>query len=156
MNITDCLSEDLVITGFNPAGKSETIDMMVDHLVAVKRISPDRRGLLISKLMERESLSSTGIGGGVAIPHASGENIDSMLIVLGLAPGGVDFDAMDGQPVKIIFLIVGSERAPKAHLQLLATIVRACRNGDLIASLLSAPDAKSAYASLCSYEKIVA
>ncbi|MBI5815781.1 MAG: PTS sugar transporter subunit IIA [Nitrospinae bacterium] len=153
MNITDYLTADLVMPGFAPADKDEAIGKMVDHLVAAGRLGEDRRDPLFEKLMEREGLSSTGIGGGVAIPHASGENIADMLVVMALCPDGLEFGALDGQPVRIIFLIVGSERSPKVHLQLLATIVRACRNQGLVNGLVSTATAGDAFAILSVHEK---
>jgi len=118
---------------------------MVDHLIDKGRIAPDRRQILLDKLLEREALSSTGIGGGVAIPHASGENIDDMIVTVGQIPEGIDYQSIDEKPVYLVFMIVGSERVPRVHLQLLATIVRACKNNVFIESLIAAKTPDQAY-----------
>jgi len=120
--------------------------LMVDRIVAAGAIGADRRDPLIAKLTERERLSSTGIGGHVGIPHASGENIGDMIVAVGVLPDGVAFDAIDGEPVRLVFLIVGSERAPRIHLQLLAAIVRFCKNRQVAEKLMAADDPADAYA----------
>jgi mannitol/fructose-specific phosphotransferase system IIA component (Ntr-type) len=148
MRITEYLSEDLVIAGIPPCSKTEALGTLVDRLITAGKLNADRRETLLAKLMERENLSSTGIGGGVAIPHASGENVDDMIVAVGQSPEGVEFDSLDGQPVKAIFLIVGSERAPRTHLQLLAMIVRLCKTHDLIKSIAEAGSASEIFAIL--------
>jgi PTS system fructose-specific IIC component len=141
MRITDYFSEDLVIVGIPPCSKTEALGAMVDHLITAGRLNADRREILLAKLMEREALSSTGIGGSVAIPHASGESVDDMIVAVGQSPEGVEYDSLDGQPAKVIFLIVGSERAPRTHLQMLAMIVRICKDAGLIKSIAAAGSA---------------
>jgi mannitol/fructose-specific phosphotransferase system IIA component (Ntr-type) len=118
---------------------------MVDSLIEAKRLLPDRKKILIDKLLEREALSSTGIGGGVAIPHASGENIEQMLVAIGQVPGGVEYEAIDDEPVELVFMIIGSERVPRVHLQLLATIVRACKNSELVKELKTSDNGTDIY-----------
>lgn len=145
MKITDYFSEDLVAVGLKPADKHEMCEKMVALLIDKGKISEDRRSILLEKLMEREALSSTGIGGGVAIPHASGENIDNTLVAVGQAPEGVDFDAIDDAPVKLVFMIVGSDRSPREHLQLLASIVRILKNKELVNKLLMTGSAKEVF-----------
>ena len=98
--MAEYLSVEMVMTGLAPVDKRSVCEAMVDHIVAMGQISADRRDPLVEKLMEREELSSTGIGGGVAIPHASGEAIDSMLVAVAQIPDGVEFEALDHNPVK--------------------------------------------------------
>ncbi len=138
MKVTDFIGEELIFTGLVAEGKASLIGQMVDKVIAAGRLTPERRDPLVDKLMEREALSTTGIGGGVAIPHASGEAIDEMMVVVGQVPDGVDYDAIDGAPVKLLFMIIGSERSPRTHLQLLAAIVRVCKNRPLVEGLETA------------------
>lgn len=152
MPITEYLSEDLIITGIPACSKEEAMGSLVDHLIKAGRITPDRRQVLLAKIMERESLSSTGIGGGVAIPHTSGENVENMIVAVGQSPQGVEFDSLDGEPVNVIFLIVGSERAPRTHLQALAMIVRLCKTDNLIKSISAAQNAAQIFGILSGAE----
>lgn len=152
MKISGFINENLILTGLAVRDKTGLMGAMVDHLIAQGVIEPARRELLVGKLMEREALSSTGIGGGVAIPHASGERVERMVIAAARLAEPVDFDAIDGQPVRLVFMIIASERAPREHLQLLAAIVRALKNEELTRKLLSAKTARQAYEALTAYD----
>jgi len=145
IKITDFISGDLALTGMTAPDKEEALALMVDLLIEKGKLLKDRKKILLEKLMEREALSSTGIGGGVAIPHASGENIENMLVVIGQVPDGTEFDSIDGEPVRLIFMIIGSERSARAHLQLLAAIVRALKNKELVKNLLLADSGNKVY-----------
>ncbi|MBI4667208.1 MAG: PTS sugar transporter subunit IIA [Nitrospinae bacterium] len=152
MRITDYLTGDLVATGLAPDTKEEACAQLVDLLVASGIVATERRDPLYEKIIEREKLSSTGMGGGVAIPHTFGEDLAQAVIVFAQIPDGVEFESLDGAPVKLIFLIVGSERAPKAHLQILAMIVRLLKNRELVDRLTSARSPEEAYQLLASVE----
>jgi PTS system nitrogen regulatory IIA component len=80
--------------------------------------------LLYEKLWEREQLGSTGIGAGVAIPHCKMKGLERPIMAIGLAPDGIDFGAVDGAPVRVVFLLVSPAEAPAEHLQALAAISR--------------------------------
>lgn len=153
MNIIEYLSKDMILTGVATDDKTGLCELIVDHLINKKIITGDRRKILVDKIMERESMSSTGIGGGVAIPHASGEDIDNMIIIIAQIPDGVEFDAIDDAPVELVFMIIGSERVPRVHLQLLATIVRACKNKELVGSLKKAADAVEVYELIAGFDR---
>jgi PTS system nitrogen regulatory IIA component len=84
---------------------------------------------LFQKLWEREQLGSTGIGGGIAIPHCKIAGLRQGIVAIGIAAGGVDFGAADGQPVRLFFLVVSPNEAPAAHLQMLAAISRWIKTG---------------------------
>jgi len=79
---------------------------------------------LFQKLWEREQLGSTGIGSGVAIPHCKLPGLSHGVVAIGMVPGGVDFGAADGQPVKLLFVVLSPSASPGEHLQVLATISR--------------------------------
>jgi nitrogen PTS system EIIA component len=91
---------------------------------------------LFQKLWEREQLGSTGIGSGIAIPHCKLPGLSEGVVAIGMAPGGVDFGAADGQPVRLLFLVLSPSASPAEHLQVLATISRWIKNnGDRILQL---------------------
>jgi len=152
MKITEFINENLILTGLAARDKAGLLGAMVDHLIAKGVIEASRRELLTGKLMEREALSSTGIGGGVAIPHASGERVERMVIAAARLANPVDFDAIDGQPVRLVFMIIASERAPREHLQLLAAIVRALKNEELTRKLLAAKTPRQAFEALAAHD----
>jgi PTS system nitrogen regulatory IIA component len=99
-------------------------------------------------LLDRERLASTGIGSGVAIPHGRYDGVDELRAAVALCPGGVDFDAVDGLPVKILVGIVGPRSMPQKHLAALAGVSRVLRNDQKREALLRAVDNAEAYRTL--------
>jgi PTS system nitrogen regulatory IIA component len=96
-------------------------------------------------LVERESLQSTGIGEGVAIPHGALPQLDAQCAALLIVPDGVDFDAIDDTPVTILFAVIGPKRATGEHLKTLARVSRLLRNKGVRDQLVGASDAGVAY-----------
>ena len=91
-------------------------------------------------LLERESLGSTGIGGGIAIPHGKMGGIRRTVIVFGRSIKGVDFEAVDSRPCHLFFLLAAPDGSAGLHLKALARISRLLRNEDFRQRLLEAPD----------------
>jgi PTS system nitrogen regulatory IIA component len=104
-------------------------------------------------LAEREALQSTGIGDGVAIPHGALENLGGQLAALLICPGGIPFDAIDGNPVYILFAVVGPKRATGEHLKTLARISRLLRDPSFREKLLGSVDRTQAYSLIRSAEE---
>ncbi|MGC4088390.1 MAG: PTS sugar transporter subunit IIA [Polyangiaceae bacterium] len=102
------------------------------------------QGQVESLLQERERLQSTGIGDGVAIPHTAVEEAESQAAALVLCPKGIDFDAIDGEKVRIVFGVVGPKRATGEHLRTLARISRLLRDAATREKLISSPSAAAA------------
>ena len=100
---------------------------------------------LYQKLMEREQLGSTGIGGGIAIPHTKLPGLKSGVVALGLVPQGVDYGAVYGQPVRLFFLVVSPSGAPAEHLQALAAISRWIKAEGRAEKLLALHDPDAIY-----------
>ena len=96
-------------------------------------------------LLERERLASTGIGSGVAIPHGRYDGVDELRAAVALCPAGVDFDAVDRLPVKIVVGIVGPRSMPQKHLAALAGVSRVLRDDRKREALLKAADNAEAY-----------
>lgn len=137
MGISEFLRPECIILDLKADSKRAVFSELVSSLVKAKLLESTSVEALVQKLEDREKLSTTGVGESVAIPHASLEGFDQTVIAVGLIPGGVDFSAVDGQPVKVVFMIIGSQSVPRLHIQLLARIVRLCRNKELMARLQS-------------------
>jgi mannitol/fructose-specific phosphotransferase system IIA component (Ntr-type) len=144
------LSQLMSATGINLDLKSTDRDAVLEELVnqiAVLAKQPDARQTLIRALHEREQLHSTGIGDGVALPHARNALVglvDKPVIVFGRSAQGIPFGAIDGAPSKLFFLLV----APTVteHLAVLARLSRLLREPKLRHDLLAAEDSKKALA----------
>jgi PTS system nitrogen regulatory IIA component len=89
-----------------------------------------------ARLLEREQLGSTGIGAGIAIPHCKIDPLREPILALGIAPRGVEFEAGDGRPVQLFFLLISPNAAPAQHLQTLAAISRWVRAGGSVQKIL--------------------
>ena len=110
------------------AGHSK--DEVLRELVQLAMPSADAaaRDRTVQAVLDREALLSTGIGVGIAIPHGRTSDVDDIILTAGLAPDPIDFDALDGRPVSLFFLLLGPERAAGAHVRALGRISRILRH----------------------------
>ena len=138
MKIADILTEDMVIAELHASGKSEALDEMTTVLAAAHPEIDRQR--LRQVLEEREKLGSTGIGGGIAIPHGKLPGLSHVLAVFGRSPRGVDFDAVDGAPTRLLFLLVAPEDSSGMHLKALARISRLLKEQSVRERLLACGD----------------
>ena len=139
MVLTDILASERVGTSrgsLAPADKSAALRALARLLASGQ--SPAGEGDLFRVLEERESLQSTGIGDGVAIPHGALDGLDRQLAALLICPDGVEFDAIDSRPVHILFAVVGPKRASGEHLKTLARVSRLLRDAAFRERLLAA------------------
>lgn len=143
MKIMDFLSRKAITTDVKAVKKEEVVKELVDLLVNMGEIEKRHRNKLIDSLMARESLGSTAIGQGIAIPHAKSDCVDKLVAAFGLSKKGVDFDSLDGEPVYIFFLLVAPQDSAGPHLKALARISRLLKDKYLRDSLRSCQDEKA-------------
>jgi len=127
---------DLIFPDLPAADRPEALRALAARLAGLGLVESGED--LFQRLWEREQLGSTGIGAGIAIPHCKLPGLVHGIVAVGLVPGGVDFGAADGRPVKVLFLVVSPDGAPAEHLQILAAIsrwVRAGRHAERILAL---------------------
>ncbi len=124
MKIMDFLSKKAITTDVKSVKKEDVIKELVDTLVDAGDIEKRHRNKLIEALMARESLGSTAIGQGIAIPHAKSDSVTKLVAAFGLSKKGVDFDSLDGEPVNIFFLLLAPQDSAGPHLKALARISR--------------------------------
>ena len=136
MLLSELLSADRVKVPLGSRTKSDVLRELVE-LVTRGRNGQDADSIL-SSVRDREMVLSTGIGGGVAIPHGKTPSVDQLVLVAGVAPQPIDFDALDGKPVQLFFLLVGPESASGAHVKALSRISRLLRREQLRADLVAA------------------
>lgn len=122
MKLSNFINKRLINLSLQAKGKKETLEELAD-LLARQRIIPDREKL-VSVLMERESLGSTGVGNGIAIPHAKTDLTKKIVIAFAKSDKGIEFDSLDGKPVYLVFLIIAPEGAHETYLRVLARISR--------------------------------
>jgi len=140
MKLHHYLRPELVMLDFDADGVESSLRTMVHNLAEHGVIG--REQPVLDALLERESAQSTGIGGGVAIPHAVYPELTSTIIELALSPAGVDFLSLDASPVHTIFLLLSPPAASSTHIKLLARIARLMRQPDFLEQLLTAKTAE--------------
>ena len=120
MHLSELLSEEVTKVPMEALDKEEAIAELVELLVRAGRMS-DRQGVL-NALYEREAKGTTGIGGGVAIPHARHPSIEGVVLAAGVGAEGIEFDAVDEKLVHVVFLVVAEEHNPGPNIEVLAYI----------------------------------
>jgi mannitol/fructose-specific phosphotransferase system IIA component (Ntr-type) len=122
MRIRDLLDESVVKVGLESIDKEECFEEMIDLFVRSGRIT-DRSGAL-DAILQREGQGTTGIGKGIAIPHGKHPSITGLVAALGVSQEGIEFDADDGEPAHLIFMLLAKNNDPGPHIQALAEISR--------------------------------
>lgn len=155
MQFRDFIATNAILGDLESLTKDAAITEMVDALVQGGILRSEMRSGVLTALFEREKLGSTGIGQGVAIPHAKHPSIRKVVGLFARSREGVEFDALDGQPVHLFFLLLSNQDAASAHLECLAYIskhlrdkvfcrfLQDARDGAEIAELLRDADEKA-------------
>ncbi|TCN24889.1 PTS fructose transporter subunit IIABC [Mesobacillus foraminis] len=120
MRITELLTKETILLSINGTSKIGAIDSLVDVLVKAKKIN-DREDFKTA-ILKREEQSTTGVGDGIAIPHAKTKSVIEPAIVFGKSEAGVDYESLDGQPSHLFFMIAAPEGANNTHLEALARL----------------------------------
>lgn len=136
MNILDILDEESIIAEIKSVSKKEVIEELA--ALAARQNDDLELDLVVERLMEREKLGSTGVGDGVAIPHAKVSAMEKVAAVFGRSIEGVDFDSMDGKKAHLFFLLVAPDSSTGSHLKALARISRLMQNSAFRAGLMEA------------------
>jgi len=124
MKLMDFVVGESIIVDLKATGKEEAIREMVGSLHRAGRLGNDDLESVIRAILGREELGSTGIGQGVAVPHTRHPTLNRLIGTVALSRRGVNFAALDGEPVDIFFLLVSSQNQPGDHLRALENISR--------------------------------
>lgn len=135
MNLTEVLDERAIDLALEARTMEGVIESLVDLLVQNGAVTD--RELVLSDIRKREEDMSTGIGGGIAIPHAHSRGVARLAVALGRTRQEVDFNSLDGRPVQLFFLVVGPELRG-GYIRVLARISRLLYSGDLQRNLAHA------------------
>lgn len=143
MDLADILSKEQIVTELRASTRWEAIDELVGNLVATGKIKPEHRDAIIAVVRKRENSMSTGIGFGIGIPHASTDLIQEVVGALGRSKTGVNFEALDNQPVKLVMLFLVPQGQFQKHLHTLANIAKLLHKAEFRKALENAPDAEA-------------
>ncbi|MBI9103655.1 MAG: PTS sugar transporter subunit IIA [Spirochaetales bacterium] len=123
MTLLEIIDQDLIKVPLEGNTKNEVIEELVDLLE--KKGCLDDRADVLSQVYAREAMGSTGLEKGIAIPHAKSTGVKSTVLAVGIKPGGIDFNALDGNPSSIFFMILAPPSQSAQHIEILSEIAKA-------------------------------
>lgn len=142
MSLHDLIDVDAIIPSLKVSTKKQALQEISERASAIADL-PARE--IYDALLQRERLGSTGVGGGIAIPHGKLPRVPRMLGVFARLEKPIDYEALDGEPVDLIFLLLAPEAAGADHLKALSRVARALRDSSLTARLRATKDASGLY-----------
>ena len=151
MDLGDILSKAQIIPDLHATNRWEAIDELIGNLVATGKIQAGDRDAVTAAVKKRETSMSTGIGFGIGIPHASTDLIQEVVGSLGRQMKGIDFDALDNQPVNLVMLFLVPQGQFQKHLHTLANIAKLLHIKEFRQELEQAPDAAAMFAIIKKY-----
>jgi PTS system nitrogen regulatory IIA component len=145
MPLTDVVAPDAVIPALKVNGKKQALQELAARAA---QISGQNERTIYETLLQREKLGSTGVGNGIAIPHGKLPKLNKLFGLFARLERPVDFEALDGQPVDLVFLLLAPEGAGADHLKALARVARLLRDPEVARKLRESRDAEALYAVL--------
>jgi PTS system fructose-specific IIC component/PTS system nitrogen regulatory IIA component len=152
MFLYEVFPPELIKIGLEAEDKDEVFEELVDQFCQVKK--SNAREEILEALREREAKMSTGIHKGIAIPHGKTNAIESLHGVLGISKKGIDYDALDGQPVYLLFTLLAPQKDSEKHLRLLKRLAGLLDNPQFYTDLVAQNDAQGANGVIKKYEDI--
>ncbi len=141
MTLGDILTPAQILPQLRATNRWEAIDELIGLLVHSGKLKPDQQAAVTAAVKKRETSMSTGIGFGIGIPHASTDLITEVTAAFGRSAAGVNFDALDNQPVHLVTLFLVPQGQFQKHLHTLAGIAKVLRRDEFTRDLAAAPDA---------------
>jgi len=145
MALADLLQQDAIIPALRANSKKQVLQDMAAKAARLTGL-PERD--IFDVILQRERLGSTGVGNGIAIPHGKLPSVKTITGVFARLDTAVDFEALDDQPVDLVFMLLAPEGAGADHLKALSRIARVLRDQDLVAKLRATESASAIYAFL--------
>jgi PTS system nitrogen regulatory IIA component len=153
MSIVDYLDTNQVLIGVPSRSKKQVIEELTTRVATLTGLSPR---CLLDLVMRRERLGSTGIGGGIAIPHAVHDDLTRTIAFLAVLKTPIDFDSIDGQPADIICLVVGPPNDDTNHLKCISSVTRSLQHASTLDKVRSDKSPESVLRSLKSFGNLAA
>jgi fructose-specific phosphotransferase system IIA component len=128
MKVSELLKPEFIISDLKGESKEEIINELIDLFINDSRVEDIEK--VRSAVLDREKVMSTGVGKGFAIPHGKTNAVNEIIGAFGKVKNGIDYDALDGNPVHLIFLLVGKDNLISTHIKLLSRISRLMNKDD--------------------------
>ena len=153
MFLHDVFLPQFIKVNLEAEDKDEVFEEIVDHFCQAAK-SHSREEILES-IRSREAKMSTGIQKGIAIPHGTTNSVDTVCGVLGISRNGIDYDALDGEPVYLLFMLIAPDKDSEKHLRVLQRLAELLGNPQFSQDLQAQKDPQSAYKVICKYEDML-
>lgn len=148
MDLSDLITPNAIIPALKANSKKQVLQIVAEKAAALTGL--DERDVF-NTIIQREKLGSTGVGNGIAIPHGKLANIDKIIGVFARLETPVDFEALDDQPVDLVFLLLAPESAGADHLKALSRIARVLRDPEVVTKLRNTYEAQALYSFLITH-----
>lgn len=156
MRLTDFVVREALVPRITANTKEEVIREMVRSLCSTGRVPAKDENGIVEAILKRESLATTGIGRGVAIPHARYENLSQLIAAIGLAPQGIPFDSNDNEPVHVVWMLLYSPDKPGEHLRALERVSTLLRQDKFRTELMNCTSADEMWQKLATEDAVKA
>ncbi|MCS7230330.1 MAG: PTS sugar transporter subunit IIA [Candidatus Kryptonium sp.] len=140
MKISEILNEEFVVVGLDVSSKEDAINALVDLIAKSEKVKNVNK--VREAVFEREKIMTTGVGKGFAVPHGKTDAVTDIVAAFAITKKPIDYDSLDGEPVRLIFLLVGRDNMVGPHIKLLSRISKLMNDNDFREKLLNAKDAK--------------
>jgi mannitol/fructose-specific phosphotransferase system IIA component (Ntr-type) len=138
MRMSEFIVREAISASLSSGQKEAVIREMVENLRTAGYFKPGEPEDVVKAILKREMLSSTGIGDGVAIPHAKHPSVDRLVGSVAVAPGGIPFDSVDNDPVFVLVMLISPQERPSEHLRALEGVSRCLKDKNFVSSLRKA------------------
>ncbi|EJF89551.1 PTS IIA-like nitrogen-regulatory protein PtsN [Bartonella vinsonii subsp. arupensis OK-94-513] len=145
MNLSELIAPEAIIPALKANSKKQVLQILSEKAAELTGLS---ERVIFDIVLQREKLGSTGLGGGIAIPHGKLPDIHRIMGIFARLESPVDFEALDDEPIDLIFLLLAPENAGADHLKALSQIARVLRHVDVVQKLRNTHDARALYALL--------
>jgi PTS system fructose-specific IIC component/PTS system nitrogen regulatory IIA component len=154
MLLHDLFTPEFILVDLQAEDKEEVFEELVDRFC--QTIKSDAREEILDALRQREAKMSTGIQKGVAIPHGKTNAVDRVYGVLGISRKGIDYEALDGNPVHLLFMVLGPTGDSEKHLKVLQRMAELLANPQFFSDIAAQRDVQNVYGVLKKYEELSA
>ena len=148
MDLSDLVTQKSIMPSVKVASKKQLLQVLSEKAAEITGLSERD---IFDTIMQREKLGSTGVGNGIAIPHGKLKNVGSITGIFARLETPVDFEALDDEPVDLVFMLLAPETAGADHLKALSRIARILREPEMVSKLRATKDASALFAFLTSH-----
>ncbi|WP_317992508.1 PTS IIA-like nitrogen regulatory protein PtsN [Bartonella gliris] len=145
MNLSELIAPEAIIPALKANSKKQVLQILAEKAAELTGLN---ERVVFDTVLQREKLGSTGLGGGIAIPHGKLPNINRITGIFARLESPVDFEALDDEPIDLVFLLLAPENAGADHLKALSQIARVLRHSDVVQKLRNTHDANTLHALL--------